>query len=78
LQQNLPTTDIRHSFDDLVGAGEQPGGQVWRIGFLSGAARSASLEANFSGGFLQGLQELGLRRRTIGRRDLSPSMSGLG
>jgi putative tryptophan/tyrosine transport system substrate-binding protein len=37
----------------------QPQGKVWRIGFISGAARPPSLESSFIGGFLQGMRELG-------------------
>ena len=37
----------------------QQTGKLWRIGWLSGAARPSSLESSQFGGFLQGMRELG-------------------
>lgn len=56
----------RRNFLIALGAGafplpvlSQPAGKRWRIGFISGAARSPSIENSFIGGFLQGMRELG-------------------
>ena len=43
----------------LAARAQQPG-KIWRIGFLSGAARPVLLETSQWGGFLQGMRELGL------------------
>src|SRR5215475_9512019 len=58
----------RREFIALVGAAlatcplaaraQQPR-NVWRIGFLSGLSRQASIESSMWGGFLQGMCELG-------------------
>jgi len=58
----------RREFIALVGAAlatcplaaraQQPR-KVWRIGFLSGLSRPASIESSMWGGFLQGMRELG-------------------
>jgi putative tryptophan/tyrosine transport system substrate-binding protein len=42
-----------------LAARAQQAGKLWRIGFLSGAARPVSLESSQWGGFLQGMRELG-------------------
>jgi ABC-type uncharacterized transport system substrate-binding protein len=59
--------------------------KIWRIGFLSGAARPVSLEASQWGGFLQGMREHGLVegkdhviewRFAEGRTELFPVLAG--
>jgi putative ABC transport system substrate-binding protein len=58
--------------------------KIWRIGFLSGAARPVSLESSQWGGFLQGMRELGFIegrdfsiewRFAEGRTELFPALA---
>ena len=42
----------------LTARAQQPG-KVWRIGFLSGLSRPASIESSTYGGFLEGMHQLG-------------------
>jgi ABC-type uncharacterized transport system substrate-binding protein len=58
--------------------------KIWRVGFLSGAARPVSLESSQWGGFLQGMREHGLTegkdfivewRFAEGRTELFPALA---
>ena len=51
----------------------QPAGKRWRIGFISGAARSPSIENSFIGGFLQG-DKRALRYRIRGNLSVAGGM----